>query len=258
MNKILLVSFVAVAVAASERVLCAKLSDYHNMGGAVYNVYASRSRQCVGQENNYYNSDGYMDTWSDGGQNNAVSSMQVMDGCWIETFCGWGWRYRMQTFHGWYYTNLVNSWDNCMSGWKCGCNKDKSPERRRLTDEPEPSVSDFQLPEQAFEGSAPTNAGPTSSDLVSMCAEEQDMVHMCTDACKTCTQCLAVAYLPRQQNAFEVKTRCMDICEFCGADCAEYFVCEKFGRETEETMYEDTSAALAKFWCQNFNTCAGH
>jgi len=243
MNKIVLASFLTVAVVTGdqERVLCGRLSEHHNMGGWVIDVYASRERQCAGREDDYSRIVSSMYNFWDTGNDNKVSSLQVFPGCWMDTYCGSGFHYHMMTFHGWYYTNFVRSWNDCISSYKCYCGRDKQPERRRLSDVSESGV---QLPEQAFEMASNTD-GPTGKDLRDKCAVEQDIVRRCTDTCKTCSECLSVALLPGQKNNFEKKTHCEGICGSCYMDCTEYFVCDKFGRRSQETMYEDTHLALA-------------
>lgn len=256
MNSIVLATlFAAAASGDSEKHLCAIFAENRDMGGRLYYVYATRIRQCHGLEQQYMHDPGYLNGWGDGqhGGNDEISSMQVSSGCWIDTYCGYWWGYHMQTFWGWTYTNLVRSWDNCISSYRCYCDKDLPPQRRRLGADSD----DGQLPEQAVIGSAPVSSGPTDKELVNKCVEEQATVEMCTDACKICSQCLAVAFLPGQRNSFNVDTDCLGICETCSRECPEYFVCDKFGQKTTQTTHEGTTLALSEVWCQNFGTCGG-
>jgi len=116
---------------------CATLYEHSNFNGAQLDISPDETYDLIRSNKNW---------------DNRVSSFKVYEDCVLALYCGGtsGWfqgyssfMYYMGTWEGPYQTNLVNSWNDCVSGIMCTCGR-----KRRLEEPHElPAPTLGQLPE---------------------------------------------------------------------------------------------------------------
>jgi len=121
----LLAALMTLVGAQHDRHNCVRMFQHHNAGGWEEKIDASRRTANPGEW--YYWDDRFFDfhcnMFGTGAncRNNAVSSFKVPSGCYFLPACNKNFQYEMDMFVGPKYINLVGSWDDCITSYRCWC-----------------------------------------------------------------------------------------------------------------------------------------